>query len=417
MTGRASLIAALLSALLTVAAPLSACGGSNDRGGRPVAAERTAGERVVGAGAIRRADRSKARRKAEPALPVPLEQAAARLLLIGFDGAQVTGELLQHLAARDWAGVALERGNADSPAAAAALIATLRGRMLGTHGREPLVVAEASGGFNAVPGVGPPSQSTARSDARARGQAAGAAARLAQLGVRAVFAPAADLDVAGGPWAARGFSDDPEVAGLRAAAAVEGWKAHGIAPIVGHYPGEGSASGDPSAAPLSVGLKLQELADRDLAAFARAISRAPAVQLSTATYVAFDGVTPATLLPDVVELLRAQGFRGVIVSGNLAAASHVTGGTVARAAVAALKAGCDLLWVPGAAADQEAARRAIVRAVSRGEIPRQRIVEALARIDALRAAYGLDDSGSEGSADADERPRPEGPEDAVTVAG
>ena len=407
MTGRASLIAALLSALLTVAAPLSACGGSNDRGGRPVAAERTAGERVVGAGAIRRADRSKARRKAEPALPVPLEQAAARLLLIGFDGAQVTGELLQHLAARDWAGVALERGNADSPAAAAALIARA----------EPLVVAEASGGFNAVPGVGPPSQSTARSDALARGQAAGAAARLAQLGVRAVFAPAADLDVAGGPWAARGFSDDPEVAGLRAAAAVEGWKAHGIAPIVGHYPGEGSASGDPSAAPASVGLKLQELADRDLAAFARAISRAPAVQLSTATYVAFDGVTPATLLPDVVELLRAQGFRGVIVSGNLAAASHVTGGTVARAAVAALKAGCDLLWVPGAAADQEAARRAIVRAVSRGEIPRQRIVEALARIDALRAAYGLDDSGSEGSADADERPRPEGPEDAVTVAG
>jgi beta-N-acetylhexosaminidase len=62
---------------------------------------------------------------------------------------------------------------------------------------------------------------------------------------------------------------------------------------------------------------------------------------------------------------------------------------VAELAVEALQAGCDLLWIPGAATDQDAAWQAVVRALRTGAIPAARIAEALQRVSVLRAGYGL----------------------------
>jgi beta-N-acetylhexosaminidase len=106
--------------------------------------------------------------------------------------------------------------------------------------------------------------------------------------------------------------------------------------------------------------------------------------------VAWDGVTPATLLPEVVALLRHDlRFGGVIVSGDLAAASLAGGQPVAELAVQAIKAGVDLVWIPGDAADQDAAWRAVVRALRTGDIPRARVADALRRVSVLRATYGV----------------------------
>jgi beta-N-acetylhexosaminidase len=135
---------------------------------------------------------------------------------------------------------------------------------------------------------------------------------------------------------------------------------------------------------------MAELTARDLRPFAALAMHAPAIQLSSATYVAFDGVTPATLLPGVVALLRNNlKFQGVVVSGDLAAASLATGRPVADLAVDALKAGCDLLWIPGGADDQDAAQRAIAHALRTGALPKSRVADALARMDRLRGDYGV----------------------------
>jgi len=332
---------------------------------------------------------ARGRRSVPDALPAAPPEAAARLLLVGFGGTTAQAELLRSVALHDWGGYMLQRGNGVSSAQVARLVGTLRSVATRTHGRQPIVGAVTPGGFNAVPGVGPPAQITARSDAQARDQAAAAGQRLRALGIAMIFGPSADLGIAGGPWAARAFSDDPSTVATRVRAAVDGWKAAGIAPVVGHYPGEGGASADPSSEQATVGVGLQELADHDLIAFGPALGDTPAVQLSAATYVALDGVTPATLLLDTVSLLRHQGFGGVIVSGDLAAASLATGRPVSEMAVAALKAGCDLLWIPGDAADEDAAWRAIVSAIRSGEVPRRRVAAALARVDALRKAYGV----------------------------
>jgi beta-N-acetylhexosaminidase len=114
-------------------------------------------------------------------------------------------------------------------------------------------------------------------------------------------------------------------------------------------------------------------------------SAAPAMQMSNAIYAAYDSVTPATLLPAVYDELRERlGFTGAIVSADLTATTATSGANVGDAAVEALKAGADMLLVPGGRAQQDEAFREVVAAVRRREIPVERVVSALRRIATLR---------------------------------
>jgi beta-N-acetylhexosaminidase len=111
--------------------------------------------------------------------------------------------------------------------------------------------------------------------------------------------------------------------------------------------------------------------------------------MSAALYAAWDGVTPATLLPEAVRLLRDRlAFRGAIVSADLVAAQAATGEDIGRAAIQAFTAGCDLLLVPGGRAEQDTAYRAVLDAARRGRISRSRIRESVRRVAALRTAAG-----------------------------
>ena len=167
-------------------------------------------------------------------------------------------------------------------------------------------------------------------------------------------------------------------------------------PVPGRFPGEGAASQDPIEGPATVGLSLEELVARDVRPFAGVVATAPAMQLSAALYAAWDGVTPATLSPDVVRAAAraARATRGAIVSADLVAATAATGEGVGKAAVDALKAGCDLLLVPGGRAEQDAAFRAVVAAVRSGELP-------YARVD--RGAAGAPTRSGSGQRGADPR--------------
>ena len=77
------------------------------------------------------------------------------------------------------------------------------------------------------------------------------------------------------------------------------------------------------------------------------------------------------------------------MSGDLLAVTATTGGTVAQAAVAALKAGCDLLFLPGGATDAEAAYNAVLAAIRQGKLDPQAVSRSLARVAALKKAYGI----------------------------
>jgi beta-N-acetylhexosaminidase len=323
-------------------------------------------------------------------LPVPAARAAARLFLVGLGGTEAPPDVLQSFARHEWGGVVLEPGNGASPQQVADLIGTITGTARNVGHEPPLVAASQLGGERDAVPIGSRPQAAAADPPAALAAALGAAKALLALGVQMVLAPDADIAYAGGPWEGLAFSDDPATTSAMVTSAVAGWKAGKVAPVPGHFPGEGAASGDPSMEPATVGLALDELKARDLQPFAAVAKHAPAIQLSAATYVAFDGVTPATLLPEVVALLRGDlGFDGVIVSGDLAAASLSGGESVATLAVRAINAGVDLVWIPGDVAAQDEAWRAVVRALRDGTIPTARVADALARVRKLRADYGV----------------------------
>jgi beta-N-acetylhexosaminidase len=318
------------------------------------------------------------------ALGLPLEDAVAQVFAVGFGGTGPQATMVKRLRTRAWGVVLLDADNLQAPGQAQALARALLTAAHRGGNPAPLLAAEQPERY---PGVSMLPQYQQVSAADARSQARSAARVLRAGSVRATFAPVADLARATGPAADTGFTDDPARAARLTGAALEGWRAGGVAPIPGHFPGQGAASGDPEEAPATVGLSLDELRRQDLVPFATsAKAEAPAVQVSNALYNAFDGVTPAALLPDAYKLLRGTGFEGVAVSGDLVGATAATGGSVARAAVDALRAGADLLVIPGDAADQEAAYRAVLDAVRRKRIPQARLADALLHVSALKRA-------------------------------
>jgi len=328
-------------------------------------------------------------RRADARLPVPLARAAARLFLVGFSGTTPSAPFFTRLREREWGAVLLDSANVVDAAQLAALAEEIDNVPRNVRRLPPLLAAAQLGGREvAVRRVGPPRQASVRRSGAARRVARRAGRALRRLGFDMVLAPAADLAAAGGPWEGRGFSDEPKPAAKLVGAAVDGWLDARIAPVVGHFPGEGTASQDPERGVATVGSSRQELRKRDQLPFRRIARKVPAIQLSGALYADFDAVTPATLDPAIIRTLRSEGFRGAIVSANLTAATLATGEGVGAAAVAALKAGCDVLYVPGDQRDQEEAYRAVVRAVRVGTIPTSRVREALGRINRLRRAAG-----------------------------
>jgi beta-N-acetylhexosaminidase len=186
------------------------------------------------------------------------------------------------------------------------------------------------------------------------------------------------------------FSDDFRVVSRLAAAAVEGWRAGGVVPAVGHFPGQGSASEDPDVANATVGQTIGALRARDVRPFAAVARRAPVIVMSNAVYAGWDGVTPATALPDAFALLRRDlRYRGAIMTADLAATAPVLGTGVGDAAVQALEAGADILYVGGRPAQQEDAYRAILRAVRTKRISRARLQLSVQRVMALKQSAGL----------------------------
>jgi beta-N-acetylhexosaminidase len=374
--------------LATAAVALAGCG--DEAVDRPVTTPLPEGGSAFGQQRPERREHPRAPRARAVSLPLPLDRAVAQLFLVGFRGTDPRASFFRRLLERDWGGVVLTRDNYVDLGQVAALAGEVRVVAAKAGHTPPIVAAAQLGGHDsAFPHVPPRAQARVGSAAKARHEAELAGARLRELGVRMTFAPDADVGVVGGPWAGRAFADDPGSVTRLVRAAVAGYDAAGIASAPGNFPGEGSASADPRETVATVGLDVSQLRRADMRPFAAIARRAPAITMSNALYAGFDGVTPATLLPKAIALLRGLGFHGAVVSGDLSAVTLATGGSPAQAAVAALEAGCDLLYVPGNAADQEAAYVAVLRAVRRGRVPMTRIASALTHIAALKRHAGL----------------------------
>ncbi|MDQ6807221.1 MAG: hypothetical protein M3065_20225 [Actinomycetota bacterium] len=318
----------------------------------------------------------------------------AQLFLIGVNGTSTSSTAVARFASNGWGGAALSRTNFVSDSQIASLAGGISALAKSAANVPPLIAASQEGGtdtaFPDLPPAGEAAIGASGNPATAQSQARLAGKQLLALGVNMTFAPLADVDVLGGVLSGRLFGTAPRAVARFAAAAVSGYQSAGLISAAGHFPGSGAASADPDAMTATVGGTVPSLEQRDLVPFAAIAPTAPAIMMSNAAYAAFDGTTPAGLVPQVVQLLRDRyGFGGVVMTDDLDAALLSTGGSAGQAAVRALQAGDDLLYITGSTAEQLSAYHAVVSAVQAGQISHARIRDALLHVLTLKAHYGL----------------------------
>jgi beta-N-acetylhexosaminidase len=190
----------------------------------------------------------------------------------------------------------------------------------------------------------------------------------------------------------RAFADQPGPTARFATAAVNAYQRAGLMSAAEHFPGLGGATQSPDDGPASVGLSLDQLRKRDLVPFAAAIrAGVPAIVVSNGAYSTDDFVTPATLSHAVsTDLLRGEmRFTGVAIADDLAQPAITSSMSVADAAVKAIAAGCDMVYISGSPRGQRVAYAAMLQAARHGTISRARLDEAVTRILTMKRAYGL----------------------------
>ena len=320
-----------------------------------------------------------------------LPQQVAQLFLASVDGTDQAA--VRGLGSTPWGGVVLDESNVVSNSQVASLVSDVVSAVDASGPVPPIIAAAQAGGVGTAFRNLPPAAELAVGETGrpsvAFSQALSAGTALKRLGIAMTIAPWVDVDTAQGALTGELFSTNPSTVATFAEAALNGYAQAGVIAAAAHFPGEGAASADPDQINATVGGSLAALRGRDLIPFSAIASRAPVIVMSNASYVAFDGVTPASLLPAAVSLLRSLGFAGVVMSDDLDATLNATAESPGEVALAALRAGDDLLYITGPPGEQAAAYGAVLAAATHSAADRALLHEALLRDLALKARYGL----------------------------
>lgn len=206
---------------------------------------------------------------------------------------------------------------------------------------------------------------------------------LRARGVTVDYAPILDVTdgPAGGVIGDRSFSGDPAVARKYAVAFAKGLNAAGVRPVLKHFPGHGRADGD-SHAGLVTTPPLAKLRKHDLIPYEdiKAYGHASVM----VGHLAVPGLTagePASLSPAAYRLLRGDyGFAGPVITDDLGAMQAISDRyPLPEAVLRALQAGADqALWSSGG--DVGPVLDRLEQAVSTGELPGRRVLDALNRV-------------------------------------
>lgn len=327
---------------------------------------------------------------------LPPERQAAQMMLVGFQGQDPSATFFRGLQRTDYGGVVFERRNYRDDVQLEAMTASVANATARRGHEPPLILARQEGGdqsaFPTLPPAALPGELAGLRDAVAEFGRTATAFRA--VGMTGVIGP--PLDVGPETTGALGtltFSDQPATVAGYAKAGVAAFRRAKLLSAPEHFPGIGGATSPTDEGPAQVGLSLKELQGRDLVPFRAAISAgAPAIVVGHASYAPDDFVTPASLSHIfATDLLRGGlGFRGVAISDDLAAgAITTTQPSLAAAAVAAINAGIDMVWISGPPSDQARAYRAILAAIKSRKIKPARVDAALKRIVTIKRELGL----------------------------
>ena len=206
---------------------------------------------------------------------------------------------------------------------------------------------------------------------------------LTKLGINLNFAPSCDIGTIDS------FADDKQTVSDNASSFVSGLKKSKLAVVVKHFPGIGDAEGSLEYSALKLDKSKSALKKNEFAPFKEAIDAgADFVMVSPVTAIDIDSEKPAVFSSKVIkEVLRKEiGFNGIVITDNLSCGAVLNMYTSGDAAINAVKAGADMLFMPNSL---ESAAKSLITAVKNGDISENRINESVARILQCKKDIGL----------------------------
>lgn len=201
------------------------------------------------------------------------------------------------------------------------------------------------------------------------------------------FAPVADVNtnpeniVIGD----RAFSSDPEKAAILVSSYVRGLQDAGVCACLKHFPGHGDTNTDTHYGYSETRKTWEQIDTCEMVPFRAGI--VAGAQLVMTAHIAVPKLTkselPSTLSSKVLEgKLRGElGYEGVIVTDAMEMGAIIKQYSSAEACVKAIQAGADILLMPR---NYKGAFDAVVRAVKRGVISKERLNQSVRRILLLK---------------------------------
>ena len=330
------------------------------------------------------------------------------MCVVDFPGPAPASGLERLIAERHIGGVVVFRKNVESPAQMVGLTTALQ-RIAATAGAPPLWIAiDHEGGVvnrfgRGVAGGGTmrvtplPSQmalGAAGLTALAREAGLVAGRELRAMGIHQNYAPAVDVNnnPANPVIGARAFGESPVLVESLGLAYIDGLQSAGVAATVKHFPGHGDVTVDSHLALPRVDHPLARLERVELPPFAAAVRAGVAsVMPAHIVYPALDPTgVPATMSqPILTGIVRERWhFQGFICSDSLQMRAIIDNYGVGDAAVAAVRAGCDMLLALGPEALQYEVLDRLAIAIEHGDLPPARVADAVQRVEAAVQKWG-----------------------------
>ena len=390
----------LLLAVVTggVVAALAGCAADERTAERTVERSRSGGEETTSAteSSVENTGQEDGKENSGVMERMNLREMVGQMFVVSVGGTGTDRYVEEMARERNVGGVILFEYNMESEAQTRKFVSSLQKLSLGTEPAVPLFVAvdQEGGDVAHAPWVAPQPAAAeigARGDVReARAVAETMGRQLRRAGVNTDLAPVVDTGF-GAAIGSRSFGEDSDLVARMGAASVEGFERAGVVSAAKHFPNHGPAVTNSHEGLPVVPHDMATIRSQDLPPFRAAVEAGvPMVMMGHLVYPAIDPERPASLSPAAYRLLREDlGFDGVIVTDDVAMAGATGGGTLARAAVRAVKAGADLLIVSSPQPQQAAAYDAVLAAVEDGEIPRARIRASVERVMEVKEKYPL----------------------------
>lgn len=197
-------------------------------------------------------------------------------------------------------------------------------------------------------------------------------------------------DVCSGPssimWG-RCYGTDPGTVAAAVGPVVDGIHAAHMLAAAKHFPGHGDTSVSSETQLPRIDASLATLRSREFPPFQAAAQHGvDLVLLGHLYYPAINPSHSADLAPETVPLLRSEvGFKGAVISDDMEMGAITSSTPVTVAAVQFLRGGGDMVMIAHHIEDADAVYDAILAAVSDGTLPRSRLDEAVAALEALPA--------------------------------